>query len=92
MEKNKLTSASLGFGKTLLSASLSILMTSVLTAVFNPHAFAPAAIERKKFKPKLEVELNEMRTEEDSKRKVEHLYPIKNPAAFHSLSLPLAPI
>ena len=38
MEVNKLTGASLGFGKTILSASYNIFMTSVLTSVFDPHA------------------------------------------------------
>ena len=92
MEINKLTGASLGFGKTLLSASYNIFMTSVLTSVFDPHAPSLAAIEQNKINPKLGVELKEMRTEEDPNKKVEHLYPIINPTAFQSLSIPLAPV
>ena len=57
-------------------------MTSVLTSVFDLHALALAAIEQKRINPTLEVKLNEMSTEEDSNRKDEHLYPIKNPQFF----------
>ena len=68
-------------------------MTSVLTSVFDPHAPTLAAIEKKnKINPKLGVKLKEMRTEDDSNRKDEHLYPMMNPTAFPSLSLPLAPV
>ena len=92
MEINKLTGASLGFRKTLLSASYNIFMTSVLTSVFDPHAPSLVAIEQNKINPKLGVELKEMRTEKDPNKKDEHLYPIMNPTAFHSLSFPLAPV
>ena len=92
MEINKLTGASLGFRKTLLSASYDIFMTSVLTSVFDPHAPSPAAIKQNEINPKLGVELKEMRTEKDPNQKDEHLYPIMNPTAFHSLSFPLAPV
>ena len=51
MEINKLTGASLGFGKTLLSASYNIFMTSVLTSVFDSHAPSLAAIEQNKINP-----------------------------------------
>ena len=91
-EFNKLTGASFRFGKTLLSASYNIFMTSVLTSVFDPHAPSLAAIEQNKINPKLRVELKEMRTEEDPNKRDEHLYPIMNPTAFNSLSLPLAPV
>ena len=92
MEINKLPGASLGFGNTLLSASYNLFMTSVLTSVFGRHAPAPAAIEQKRINPRLEVKINERSTEEVSNRKDEHLYPIMKPTAFHSLSLPLAPV
>ena len=92
MEINKITGASLGFVKTLLSASYNIFMTSVLTSVFDPHAPSLAAIEQNEINPKLGVELKDMRTEEDPNMKDEHLYPIMNPTAFHSLSLSLAPV
>ena len=38
MEINRLTGASLGFGKTLLSASYNLFLTSILSSVFNPQA------------------------------------------------------
>ena len=92
MEIKKLTGASIGFDKTLLSASYNIFVTSVLTSVFDPHAPFLAAIEQNKINPKLGGELKEMRTEEDPNTGDEHLYPIMNPKAFHSLSLSLAPV
>ena len=92
MEIKKLTGASIGFDKTLLSASYNIFVTSVLTSVFDPHAPFLAAIEQNKINPKLGGELKEMRTEEDPNTGDEHLYPIMNPTAFHSLSLSLAPV
>ena len=67
-------------------------MISVLPSLFDPHALALAAIELKRIKPRLEVKLNEMKTEEESNRRDEHLYPKMNATAFHSLSLPLAPV
>ena len=36
METNRMTGASLGFGKTLLSASKKIFLTSLMTSVYNP--------------------------------------------------------
>ena len=45
MEINRLTGASLGFGKTLLSASYNLFMTSILTSVFNPQAPLLQALE-----------------------------------------------
>ena len=38
MEINRLTGASPGFGRTLLSASYKLFLTSILTSMFNPHA------------------------------------------------------
>ena len=38
MEINRLTGASLGFGKTLLSSSYKLFLTSILTSVLNPQA------------------------------------------------------
>ena len=92
MENNKLTSASIGFGKILLSASYNILMTSLLTSVFDPEEPTLAVIELKRINPILEVEIKETGTEENSNRKDVHLYPTMNPTAFPSLSLPLAPV
>ena len=45
MEINRLTGASLGFRKTLLSAPYKLFLTSVLTSVFNPQAPLLQALE-----------------------------------------------
>ena len=45
MEINRLTGASLGFGKILLSASCNLFLTSILTSVFNPQAPLLQALE-----------------------------------------------
>ena len=44
------TAASLGFGKTLLSASLNISVMSVLTSMYDPRAPTLAAVEKKREK------------------------------------------
>ena len=44
-EINRLTGASLGFGKTRLSASYNLFLTSILTSVFNPEAPLLQALE-----------------------------------------------
>ena len=38
MEINRLTGASLGFGRTLKSASCNLFLTSILTSVISPQA------------------------------------------------------
>ena len=58
--------------------------------MFDPRAPTLAAIEGRKTSPKVEIDLNEMRREEDSKKKDENLYPKMNPAAFSPLSFPIA--
>ena len=45
MEIDKLTVSTLGFGKTLLSASYNIFLTSVLTSMYSPRAPALTAVE-----------------------------------------------
>ena len=45
MEINRLTGASLGFGKTLLSACYNLFLTSILTSVLNPQAPLLQALE-----------------------------------------------
>ena len=45
MKINRLTGASLGFGKTLLSAPYNLFLTSILTSVFNPQASLLQALE-----------------------------------------------
>ena len=48
LEISKLTGASLGFGKTFLSASYNIFLTSVLTSMYDPRAPPLAAVEGEK--------------------------------------------
>ena len=43
MEINRMTGASLGFGKTLLSASYNFSLTSVITSMYNPQASGMAS-------------------------------------------------
>ena len=45
LEITKTTGASLGFGKTLLSASYNIFLMSVLTSIYDPGAPTLAAVE-----------------------------------------------
>ena len=42
-----ITAASLGFGKTLLSASYNISLMSVLTSMYDPRAPTLAAVEKR---------------------------------------------
>ena len=74
MEIHLLTGASLGFGRTILSASYNLFLTSILTSVFNRQAPLLQA---------LEPELTSTRTEDvtrdpvdENKKKEEQLYPI----------------
>ena len=73
MQINRLSGASLGFGKTLLSASCDLFLTSILTSVFSPQApFCKRwnLIQRPE-------EKDEIRDPSDeNKKKEEHLYPI----------------
>ena len=45
MEIDKITGSTLGFGKTLLSASYKIFLAIVLTSLYNPRALALTAVE-----------------------------------------------
>ena len=85
MEMDKLTGSTLGFGKTLLSASYNILLTSVFTSMYCPRAPALTAVEHIDVHPCVENEMNEL--EEDAKKKEEHLYP-----AMSTVTLPLSPV
>ena len=68
LEITKLTGASLGFGKTLLSASYNILLMSVLTSMYDPRAPTLAAVEERKILCN-EGELHDMR--DNTKKKEE---------------------
>ena len=88
MEINRMTGASLGFGKTLLSASYKFFLTSVLSSMYNPQANGFASNAFKNVDPSVDKELYEMR--EDPKKKEEHLYPVVNSAALGFSTLPVS--
>ena len=90
MEINRMTSASLGFGKTHLSPSHNIFLTSVMTSMYNPQTNGLATDAPKKVDPRVNVELYEMR--EDAQKKEEHLYPVANSAALGFFTLPVLPV
>ena len=85
MEIDKLTSSTLGFGKTLLSASYNIFLTSVLTSMYNPRAPALTAADHMDMSPCVETDMHEVK--DDAKKKEEHLYP-----AMGTVTLPLSPV
>ena len=61
LEITKMTGASLGFGKTLLSASYNIFLMSVLTSMYDPRAPTLAAAEEERKTLCNEEELHDMR-------------------------------
>ena len=64
-EITKMTCASLGFGRTLLSASYNIFLLSILTSIYDPGAPTLAAVEEER-KTLCNEELHYMR--EDNKK------------------------
>ena len=72
MEINRLTGASLGFSKTLLSASYNLFLTSILTSVFNPQAPLLQALEPEPMLTRIEDETRD--PAEGNKKKEEQLY------------------
>ena len=70
MEINRTTGASLGFGKTLLTASDNFFMASAMTSMYIPQATGQASDAPKKVDPKVNTEL--YKTREDAKKKEEH--------------------
>ena len=72
MEINRLTGASLGFGKTLLSVSYNLLLTSILTSVFNPQAPLLQALEPEPMPTRIEDESRD--PGDENKKKEKHLY------------------
>ena len=85
IEKGKLTGSTLGFRKTLLSASYNIFLTNVLTSMYSPRALALTAVEHMDVSPSVEKDMHEVK--EDAKKKEEHLYP-----AMSTVTLPLSPV
>ena len=90
LEITKITGASLGFGKTLLSASYKTFLMSVLTAMYDPRAPTLAAVEEERKTLCNEEELHKIR--EDNKEKEEHIYPVMSPAPFNKAVTPISPV
>ena len=90
LEISKMTGASLGFGKTLLSASYNIFLTSVLTSMYDPRAPPLAVVEHERKTFCHEEELHDIR--DDTKRMEEHIYPIMSPAQFNQAVTPISPV
>ena len=84
MEINRLT-RSLGFGKTLLSASYNLFLTSILTSVFNPQVPLLQALEPELTPTRIEDETRD--PADENKKKEEHLYPI-----VHCATTALSPL
>jgi len=90
LEISRMTGASLGFGKTLLSASYNIFLTSVLTSMYDPRAPPLAAVEEESKTLCNEEELHDMKN--DAKKKEEHIYPVMSPAQFNQAVTPISPV
>ena len=90
IEISKMTGASLGFGKTLLSASYNVFLMSVLTSMYDPRAPTLAAVEEERKTLCNEEELHDMR--DDTKKKDEHIYTVMSPAHFHQAVTPISPV
>ena len=89
LEISKMTGASLGFGKTLLSASNNSFLMSVLTSMYDPRAPTLAAVEERKTLCN-EEELHDIR--DDTKKEEEHIYPVMSPAQFNQAVTPISPV
>ena len=85
MEVDKLTGSTLGFGKTLLSASYNIFLTSVLTSMYSPRVPALTAVEHMDTNPSVKNDMHEVK--KGAKKKDEHLY-----LAMSPVTLPLSPV
>ena len=90
LEISRMTGASLGFRKTLLSASYIIFLTSVLTSMYDPRAPTLAAVEEERKTLCNEEELYDMR--DTPKKKEEHIYPVMSPAQFNQAVIPIPPV
>ena len=85
-----MTGASLGFGKTLLSASYKIFLKSVLTSMYDPRVPELAAVEEERKNLCNEEKENDMR--EDAKKKEEHIHPVMSRARFNKAVTPISPV
>ena len=90
LEISRMTGASLGFGKTLLSASYNIFLTSVLTSMYDPRAPTLAVVEEDRKTLYSEDELTDIRN--TPKKKEEHIYPVMSPAQFNQAVTPISPV
>ena len=90
LEISRMTGASLGFGKTLLSGPYNIFLTSVLTSMYDPRAPTFAAVEEERKTLYGEEELTDIRN--DRKKKEEHIYPVMSPAQFNQAVTPIPPV
>ena len=85
METTRLTGASLGFRKTLLSASYNLFLKCILTSVFNPQAPLLQALEPEPTPARIEDETRD--PADENKKEEEHLYPI-----VHCSNTALSPV
>ena len=90
LEITKMTGASPGFGKTLLSTSYKIFLKSVLTSIYDPRAPTLAAVEEERETLCNEKESHDMR--EDNKKKEKHIYPVMSQAPFNQAVTPISPV
>ena len=90
LKKTKMTGASLGFVKNLLSASYNIFLTSLLISMYDPRAPTLAAVEEETKTLCNEEELHDMR--DDTKKKEEHMYPVMSQAQFNQAVTPISPV
>ena len=90
LEISKKTSASFGFGNTLLSASYNIFLMSVLTSMYDPRAPTLAAVEEERKTLCTDEDFHDMR--DDTKTKDGHIYPVMSPAQFNQAVTPISPV
>ena len=90
LEITKITGASLGFGRTLFSASYNMFFLSVLTPMYDPRAPTLAAGEEKRKTLCNEEELNDLR--DHTKKKEKHSYPVMSPAQLNQAVTPISPV
>ena len=89
LEISRMTGASLGFGKTLPSASYNIFLTSVLTSMYDPRAPAFTSVDEERT---IYHEDDLHKVKDDTKKKEEHIYPIMSPAQFNQAVTPIPPV
>ena len=90
LEISRMTGASLGFGKILLSVPYNFFLMSVLTSMYDPRAPTIAAVEEERKTLCKEEELYDMR--DTPKQKGEHIYPVMSPAQFSKAVTPISTV